>query len=142
MKKQRQNNALIKNALIISMGGLIVKILGAFYRIPLTNLLKTEGLGIYQTAFPTYLILMTFTGAAATTTMTGLISAGENGKTYSVNRSLFLTARNRRGGVYDFLFGRSFIYARESRSERFVYCTRPVSYFRCRYFVRKRLLSR
>lgn len=62
------------------MGGLIVKILGAFYRIPLTNLLKTEGLGIYQTAFPTYLILMTFTGAAATTTMTGLISAGENGK--------------------------------------------------------------
>lgn len=80
MKKQRQNNALIKNALIISMGGLIVKILGAFYRIPLTNLLKTEGLGIYQTAFPTYLILMTFTGAAATTTMTGLISAGENGK--------------------------------------------------------------
>lgn len=80
MKKQRQNNALIKNALIISMSGLIVKILGAFYRIPLTNLLKTEGLGIYQTAFPTYLILMTFTGAAATTTMTGLISAGENGK--------------------------------------------------------------
>lgn len=80
MKKQRQNNALIKNALIISMGGLIVKILGAFYRIPLTNLLKTEGLGIYQTAFPSYLILMTFTGAAATTTMTGLISAGENGK--------------------------------------------------------------
>lgn len=80
MKNQRHNNPLIKNALIISMGGLIVKILGAFYRIPLTNLLKTEGLGIYQTAFPTYLILMTFTGAAATTTMTGLISAGENGK--------------------------------------------------------------
>ncbi len=80
MRNKRQNNALIKNALIISAGGLIVKILGAFYRIPLTNLLKTEGLGIYQTAFPTYLILMTFTGAAATTTMTGLISAGENGK--------------------------------------------------------------
>lgn len=80
MKNQRKNNALLKNALIISAGGLIVKILGAFYRIPLTNLLKTEGLGIYQTAFPSYLILMTFTGAAATTTMTGLISAGENGK--------------------------------------------------------------
>lgn len=80
MRNKRQNNTLIKNALIISAGGFIVKILGAFYRIPLTNLLKTEGLGIYQTAFPTYLILMTFTGAAATTTMTGLISAGENGK--------------------------------------------------------------
>ena len=79
-KNMSPKTSLLKSAIIISLGGLIVKVLGAFYRIPLNNFLKAEGLGIYQAAFPVYLILMTFTGAAATTTITKAISAGENGE--------------------------------------------------------------
>ena len=37
-------NPLLKNAALISVGGLIVKLLGAFYRIPLNNILKADGL--------------------------------------------------------------------------------------------------
>ena len=77
---QPPKTSLLRSAIIISIGGLIVKALGAFYRIPLNNFLKAEGLGIYQTAFPVYLILMTFSGSAATTTITKAISAGENGE--------------------------------------------------------------
>lgn len=73
-------NPLLKNAAIISVGGLIVKLLGAFYRIPLNNILKADGLGIYQTAFPLYLILMTFSGAAATNAITKIVASGENGE--------------------------------------------------------------
>ena len=79
-KNMSPKTSLLKSAIIISLGGLIVKVLGAVYRIPLNNFLKAEGLGIYQTAFPVYLILMTFTGSAATTTITKAISAGENGE--------------------------------------------------------------
>ena len=73
-------NPLLKNAALISVGGLIVKLLGAFYRIPLNNILKADGLGIYQTAFPLYLILMTFSGAAATNAITKIVASGENGE--------------------------------------------------------------
>ena len=79
-KNTSPKTSLLKSAIIISLGGLIVKVLGAFYRIPLNNFLKAEGLGIYQAAFPVYLILMTFTGSAATTTITKAISAGEKGE--------------------------------------------------------------
>ncbi len=71
-------NPLLKNAALISVGGLIIKLLGAFYRIPLNNILKADGLGIYQTAFPLYLILMTFSGAAATNAITKIVASGEN----------------------------------------------------------------
>ncbi len=77
----KRQNSLLKNAMIIAIGGLLVKLLGALYRIPLNNVLKAEGLGIYQTAFPTYLILMTFCGASASSAITKIIASGENGKT-------------------------------------------------------------
>ncbi|MDY2901021.1 MAG: oligosaccharide flippase family protein [Candidatus Borkfalkiaceae bacterium] len=74
----KRNNVILRNALLVASSGLIVKLLGALYRIPLNNVLKAEGLGIYQTAFPTYLILMTFCGTAATSAITKIISSGEN----------------------------------------------------------------
>ena len=42
----------VAGALIISAGGFISKILGALYRIPLTNILGGEGMGIYQMVYP------------------------------------------------------------------------------------------
>lgn len=85
----KRNNVVLRNALLIASSGLIVKLLGALYRIPLNNVLKAEGLGIYQTAFPTYLILMTFCGTAATSAITKIISSGENAESV-LKKSLWL----------------------------------------------------
>lgn len=49
-----QTNVVLKNSLILAVAFLVAKILGAFYRIPLTNILSSEGMGIYQLVFPTY----------------------------------------------------------------------------------------
>ena len=46
--------SVIKGAIVVSSAGLIAKILGALYRIPLTNILQADGLGVYQTVFPIY----------------------------------------------------------------------------------------
>ena len=49
----------LKGAIIISVGGFIAKILGAVYRIPLTNVLGGEGMGVYQMVYPLYCLLLT-----------------------------------------------------------------------------------
>lgn len=54
-----KNKSFIKGTLILSLAGIIVKILGALYRIPLANIIKDEGMGYYQTAYPFYVLLLT-----------------------------------------------------------------------------------
>jgi len=53
----------LKGAAILAIAGAIVKILGAFYRIPLNNILGSEGIGYYQTAYPLYILLLTISTA-------------------------------------------------------------------------------
>ena len=46
-KTKSAGQSFIMGAVIISLGGFISKVLGAIYRIPLTNILGGEGMGIY-----------------------------------------------------------------------------------------------
>lgn len=45
---------LISGMVILFVGGLIGKLIGAFYRIPLANILGADGIGIYQMMFPLF----------------------------------------------------------------------------------------
>ena len=71
-----KNSSLIAGASVLLVGGLISKLLGAFYRIPLTSLLTSEGLGVYQTAFPVYCLLLTFSSTGVPSAIAKLISSG------------------------------------------------------------------
>lgn len=57
MSNQRKNN-LVKQGAILAVAGLIVKIIGFLYRIPLTNLIGFEGMGYYGSAFQVYSVLL------------------------------------------------------------------------------------
>ena len=83
--KKTSANGIIKGGVIIALGGLISKVLGAFYRIPLTNILGGEGLGIYQTAFPIYCLLLTFSSTGAPSAIAKLV-ASDNDKGKAVLR--------------------------------------------------------
>ena len=74
MLSKRQS--FIKGAIIISLGGFISKLLGALYRIPLTNFLGGEGMGIYQMVYPLYCILLTVSASGIPTGIARLISSG------------------------------------------------------------------
>ena len=50
----------LKGAAILGIAGIIVQILGAFFRIPLANIIGDEGMGYYQTAYPIYICLLVF----------------------------------------------------------------------------------
>lgn len=48
---------------ILSVVGVICKIVGALYRIPLAWLIGEQGMGTYQLVFPTYNMLLTISSA-------------------------------------------------------------------------------
>ncbi len=78
-------NKLISGALVLSLGGIITKIIGAIYRVPLTNVLGAEGIGLYQMVFPLYCILLTLSSTGVPSGISKLIAEGEN--PYSVLKS-------------------------------------------------------
>lgn len=59
VKKQSTKGGFLKGAAWIAAGGFIAKIIGALYRIPLTNLIGGYGLGLYQMVYPVYCLLLT-----------------------------------------------------------------------------------
>ncbi len=56
MKKQ----SFVYGAIILSLSGIICKMLGAIYKIPLVNVLSAKGIGVYYLVFPVYAFLLTF----------------------------------------------------------------------------------
>ena len=59
MNKIEKKRSFIKGAALIAVGGLLAKIIGALYRIPLTNLIGGHGIGLYQLVYPVYCLLLT-----------------------------------------------------------------------------------
>ena len=57
--KTQKQGSFLKGAAIIAAGGFIAKLLGALYRIPLTNLIGGHGIGLYQMVYPVYCLLLT-----------------------------------------------------------------------------------
>ncbi|MBR5439784.1 MAG: polysaccharide biosynthesis protein [Clostridia bacterium] len=71
---KKSENGLIKGAFFLSIGGFITKAIGAIYRIPLTNLLGAEGIGLYQMVFPLYSLLLTVSSTGVPNGMAKLIA--------------------------------------------------------------------
>ncbi|NLN14438.1 MAG: polysaccharide biosynthesis protein [Tissierellia bacterium] len=69
-----KGNSFIKGAAILGIAGVIVKILGAIYRIPLGNIIKPEGMGYYQTAYPFYVLMLTISTSGVPVAIAKLVS--------------------------------------------------------------------
>ena len=72
---------LIKGTIILTVAGIITRIIGFFYRIFLADMLGSELLGIYQLIFPIYGICFTIYGAGIQTAIsqfTGIATSKKN----------------------------------------------------------------
>lgn len=56
-------DSILKGTALLTGAGIIVKLLGAAYRIPLSRLIGSEGIGLYQMAYPVYLIFLSLSTA-------------------------------------------------------------------------------
>ncbi|MCL2630465.1 MAG: polysaccharide biosynthesis protein [Firmicutes bacterium] len=64
----------LKAAGVLTLGVFLAKIVGAFYRIPLTNILGAEGMGVYQLIFPVYSFLLATSSGALPLAISVMVS--------------------------------------------------------------------
>ena len=69
-----KKDSFLKGAAILGAAGIIVKIMGAFFRIPLGRIIGSEGLGYYQVGYPIYTFLLAFSAAGFPTAISKLVS--------------------------------------------------------------------
>ncbi len=89
-----KDRTFFKSAAVISLGGLFAKGIGAIYRIPLTSYLGSYGMGLYQMAYPLFLVLLTFSSAGIPSAFSRIIAretalGRENGSTAKTALKLF-----------------------------------------------------
>ncbi len=66
--------SIVSGMTVLSVVGLICKIVGALYRIPLAWLIGDEGMGTYQLVFPTYNMLLTISSAGLPVAISRMVS--------------------------------------------------------------------
>ena len=74
MRSVRTKDSFLKGAFILGMAGILVKVMGAFFRIPLGNLIGSKGMAYYQAAYPVYTLFLTLATAGFPTALAKLVS--------------------------------------------------------------------
>ncbi|MBQ2661996.1 MAG: polysaccharide biosynthesis protein [Clostridia bacterium] len=72
--EKNKGQSFIKGAAILGIAGLIVKIIGAVFRIPLANTIGTEGMSYYEVVYPYYSWLLVISSAGLPTAISKLVS--------------------------------------------------------------------
>jgi stage V sporulation protein B len=79
-------------AFILAVAGLISRVLGAVYRIPLTRMIGQEGIGLYQLAYPLYVMLLQISTAGINIAVSKLIAERVAVRNLRGARSVFRSA--------------------------------------------------
>lgn len=82
----KNSKRIASGAGVLLIGSVVAKMLGALYRIPLTNILGAEGMGMYQLVFPVYALFMVLATAGIPTALSRMVAEkraiGEDTKKY------------------------------------------------------------
>ncbi|MBT7123502.1 MAG: polysaccharide biosynthesis protein, partial [Clostridia bacterium] len=82
----------VKGAAILAAAGLLVKVLGAVFRIPLTNLITPDGMANYSVAYPIYATLVVISTAGLPSAISRMVSARVIVGDYRGAHKVFTTA--------------------------------------------------
>ncbi len=72
--KEFKKPSFVQGAAILGIAGLLVKIIGAVYRIPLANIVGQAGMKYYEVAYPYYSWLLVISSAGLPTAISKLVS--------------------------------------------------------------------
>lgn len=73
--KEKKNSGFLMQGMILAAAGIITRLIGIAYRIPVTNILGPEGQGFYGTAFSIYNIALLLTSYSLPLAVSKLVSA-------------------------------------------------------------------
>ena len=69
-----RSSSIVKQASILALAGIIVRIIGVLYRSPLTAMILDEGNGYYSTAYNIYALVLLISSYSIPTAISKLIS--------------------------------------------------------------------
>ena len=64
----------LAGTMVLAISNLLVKILGSVFRIPLGNLIGSEGLGYYQTAYPLFVFILAISTSGMPTAISKMVA--------------------------------------------------------------------
>ena len=72
--EEKNKKTFVGGAALLGAAGLISKVLGACFRIPLANIIGDDGMGYYQTAYPIYIALLTIATTGIPTAISRMVA--------------------------------------------------------------------
>jgi stage V sporulation protein B len=73
-KRKRKSSFLVQGT-ILAAAGILVRLIGLAYRIPMTNVLKEEGIGVYSAAYQIYNIILLLSSYSLPLAVSKLVAA-------------------------------------------------------------------
>ena len=87
MQENKGKKTFVMGAMLLGIAGVIVKMIGALFRVPLTNIITAEGMGYYQKAYPVYVLVFTVSTSGLPVAISRMIAERRSvGKYYEAYR--------------------------------------------------------
>lgn len=100
---KKKNNSFVKMAAILAAAGIIVRIIGFLYRLPLTNMIGDEGNGIYAAGYNIYNFFLIMSSAGLPVAISRMVAEKIALEEYSNARRIFKVSMFAAGGLSLFL---------------------------------------
>lgn len=91
MSQEKKNN-LLRQGTILALAGILVRIIGMFYRIPLANIVGDEGNGVYSVAYNVYNIALVLSSYGLPMAVSKMISASIAKDQYRNTKKIFVSS--------------------------------------------------
>lgn len=89
----QDGNKFVKGAIVLTLAGIIVKVLGAVYRIPLYNIIGAEGMGLFQAVYPIYAMMLSISTAGVPVAVSKLVAERLARSNYRGAQQIFWVAQ-------------------------------------------------
>ncbi|ERT61959.1 putative polysaccharide biosynthesis protein [Megasphaera vaginalis (ex Srinivasan et al. 2021)] len=93
-----RKTSFLRGAMILTVAGVVVKMLGGVNRILLSRILGGEGIGLYQMAYPLYILLLSIAGAGIPIAVSILVAEKASQSAYGEGRRILKIALLALGG--------------------------------------------
>ena len=83
------SQSFLKGTFVLAISNLVVKILGSIFRIPLGNLIGSDGIGYYQTAYPLFVAVLAISTSGMPTAISKMVAERIKLKRYKTAHKIF-----------------------------------------------------
>lgn len=85
-------NKFLKGAAVLGIAGILVKVMGMFFRLPLTNWIGAEGISYYSSVYPIYVFFLTLSTAGIPVAISKMVSERTVIRNYGGAHKVFHTS--------------------------------------------------